>query len=55
MPLPDNSDSSGLQRAIALIEEALGILDMLGLTLAAVKLAEARDFALKAQMDEDKS
>lgn len=49
MPLPDNSDSSGLQRAIALMEEALGILDTLGLTIAAAKLAGVLEFTLRAQ------
>lgn len=49
MPSPDDSDSAGLQRAVALMEEALGILDTLGLKIAAAKLAGVLEFTLKAQ------
>jgi hypothetical protein len=50
-----DSASTDLQRAIALMEEALGILDALGLALVAARLAGAVDVALKAQADETKS
>jgi hypothetical protein len=49
MPSPNDSRSSSLQRAIALMEEALGILDTLGLKLPAARLAGALESALKAQ------
>ena len=50
MASSNNSKSSRIQRAIALMEEALGILDTLGLTLTAAKLALALDSAHKAQI-----
>jgi hypothetical protein len=49
MTSPADSGSPELQRAIALLEEALGILDTLGLNLAAAKLAGILDMALKEQ------
>lgn len=51
MTSSNNSKISRIQRAIALMEEALGILDTLGLTLAAAKLALALDSAHKAQIE----
>jgi hypothetical protein len=45
----DESNSSSLQRAILLMEEALGILDRLGLKLPAARLAGALDSTLKAR------
>jgi hypothetical protein len=51
MPLPEDPKSQDLQGAIVLMEEALGILDALGLALVAARLAGAIDVALKAQAD----
>lgn len=45
MPSPDDPDSPTLQRAIVLMQEALGILDTLELNVAAAKLAGALDVA----------
>lgn len=55
MASTDDSDSSSLQRAIALMKEALGILDTLGLTVVAAKLAGALDLALKKQSGDGKN
>lgn len=54
MPLTDDAQSSSLLRAIALLEEALGILDRLGLAIAAAKLDEALDSTRKAQAHNNK-
>lgn len=48
MPLPED-ESQDLQRAIALMEEALSILDALKMAHVAVRLSGALDLALKKQ------
>ena len=54
MSLKGNFDSSSLQRAIILMQEALGILDTLELNIAAAKLAGALDVAREEQSKDTK-
>jgi hypothetical protein len=49
MPLPEDPKSQDLKRAIALMEEALCILDALSMAHVAARLSGALDLALKKQ------
>lgn len=51
MPSPNDNQVPSLERAIVLIEEALAILDGLGLSLVAAHLSRALDSARQAQSD----